>query len=181
MSKLSKNDFLKKLDQLKDNKLDLSSDEDLSIAVMNLISIEEHFYFTAEKTGKSSYFDLLAEIREMRKNLLAQLIKQYEGEVWCISKHLLAASMRLMEVGTKQLGRGQKKEAEAMFAKAYDLYSMFWGLNLGQIKLDGVKKIDDDVLDKKEQAQKDAGEDKKTSIFGKTRDLVKHLVDCCIE
>lgn len=80
MKKLAKDDFLKKLDKLKDNKLDLSSDEDLSIAVMNLISIEEHFYFTAEKTGKSDYFDMLAEIRELRKNLLKQLIKQYEGD-----------------------------------------------------------------------------------------------------
>lgn len=179
--KLGKNDFLNKLDKLKDNKLDLSSDEDLSIALMNLISIEEHFFFTAEKTGKSHYFDLLREIREMRKELLKKIIKDYEGEVWCISKHLLASSMRLMEVGTKQLGKDDKKAAEAMFDKAYNLYSMFWGLNLGQIKLDGVKKIDNDVLDKKEQAQKDAGQTKKSSIFGKTRDLVKRLVDCCIE
>ncbi len=179
--KLSKNDFLKKFDKLKDNKLDLSSDEDLSLAIMNLISIEEHFFFTAEKTGKSEYFDMLRDIREMRKVLLQKIIKQYEGEVWCISKHLLAASMRLMEVGTKQLGKGDKPAAEEMFAKSYDLYTMFWGLNLGQISLKGVKKLDDDVLDKTEQEKKAKGELKKSSIFGKTRDLVKHLVDCCIE
>jgi hypothetical protein len=39
----------------------------------------------------------------MRKELLAKIIKEYEGENWCISKHLLASSMRLMEVGTKML------------------------------------------------------------------------------
>lgn len=181
MKKLTKDDFLKKFDKLKDNKLDLSSDEDLSIAIMNLISIEEHFFFTAEKTGKSDYLDMLREIREIRKTLLKKIIKTYEGEVWCISKHLLASSMRLMEVGTKQLGKGDKKAAEEMFAKAYDLYSMFWALNLGEIKLSGIKKIDEDVLDKTEQATKDTGKLKKSSIFGKTRDLVKHLVDCCIE
>ncbi len=37
--------FLEKVKELeKGEKLDLSSDEDLSIAIMNLISIEEHFF-----------------------------------------------------------------------------------------------------------------------------------------
>ena len=31
----------------------------------------------------------------MRKLLLKEIIKDYEGENWCISKHLLAAAMRL--------------------------------------------------------------------------------------
>ncbi len=123
-------ELLKKVSESKQGKLDLSSDEDLSIAIMNLISIEEHFFFTGEKTGKPEYFDLLNKAREIRKELLKKIIKEYEGEVWCISKHLLAASMRLMEVGTKYLGQGQKEEAKDLFSKAYDLYSLFWGLNL---------------------------------------------------
>jgi len=94
---------------IKENKLDLSADEDLSIAIMNLVSIEEHLFFTGAKTQKEKYFDLLQEVREMRKELLKKIIKDYEGEVWCISKHLLAASMRLIEVGTKELNKGNKK------------------------------------------------------------------------
>ena len=76
--------FIKKAQESKQNQLDLSSDEDLSIAIMNLVSIEEHFFFTAEKTGKTEYFDLLKEAREMRKELLGKIIKEYEGEVWCL-------------------------------------------------------------------------------------------------
>jgi len=34
----------------KGNKIDLSLEEDLSIAIMNLISLEEHFFFTAMKS-----------------------------------------------------------------------------------------------------------------------------------
>ena len=90
-------------DVIKKDGLDLSSDEDLSIGIMNLISIEEHLFFTANKTSRDKYYTLLNEIREIRKTLLKEIIKDYEGEVWCISKHLLAASMRLMEVGTKTL------------------------------------------------------------------------------
>ena len=97
-------EFIEKVDSMKkQDKMDLSSDQDLSIAIMNLISIEEHFFFTGAKLGKTSYYDLVREAREMRKDLLKRIIKEYEGEVWCISKHLLSASMRLMEVGTKQL------------------------------------------------------------------------------
>jgi len=166
-------ELLKKVNESKKGKLDLSSDEDLSIAIMNLVSIEEHFFFTGAKTGKSEYFDLLNKAREMRKELLKKIIKEYEGEVWCISKHLLAASMRLMEVGTKHLGRGEKKEAEDLFSKAYDLYSLFWGLNLKLLNVSDVKKIDDSQLNVHDQ--------KKSGFFGKLGEIVKKVIDCCIE
>ncbi|MDD5145788.1 MAG: hypothetical protein PHF44_03015 [Candidatus Pacebacteria bacterium] len=166
-------EFLKKVNESKQGKLDLSSDEDLSIAIMNLVSIEEHFFFTGAKTGKSEYFDLLNKTREMRKELLKKIIKEYEGEVWCISKHLLAATMRLMEVGTKYLGQGDKKEAENLFSKAYDLYSLFWGLNLKLLNVSDVKKIDDDQLN--------VHDEEKGGFMGKMGDLVKKLINCCIE
>ena len=93
------NEFMDKVKKMENGeKLDLSSDEDLSIGIMNLISMEEHFFFTYNKTKDAKYLDLLNEIREMRKSALKRIIKDYEGEVWCISKHLLAASMRFMEV-----------------------------------------------------------------------------------
>jgi len=134
------NKLVQKYDALKkDEKLDLSADEDLSIAIMNLISIEEHLFFSGGKTGNPKYYELLKEIRDMRKGLLKKIIKEYEGEVWCISKHLLASSYRLMEYGTKHLGRGNKKEAEEMFEKAYNLYSLFWALNMGVINLEDTK------------------------------------------
>ena len=171
---ISLHEMIEKVDQLKkDNVLDLSSDQDLSIAIMNLVSIEEHFFFTGAKTGNPKYYDLLAEVREMRKDLLKKIIKDYEGEVWCISKHLLAASYRLMEVGTKAQGKGEKKEAEEMFKKAYDLYSMFWGLNMKLIDLGDIKKIEEGALN---------NEDKEPSGFAaKLGALVKKVINCCIE
>ena len=167
-------EFVDKVDQMKkQDRMDLSSDQDLSIAVMNLISIEEHFFFTAEKTGKREYFDMLNEVRAMRKELLQKLIKQYEGEVWCISKHLLAASMRLMDVGTKALGQGNRETAYELFDKSYNLYSLFWGLNMKMIDLGDVKKIDDAALNKHDEEKK--------GFMGKLGELVKKAVDCCIE
>jgi hypothetical protein len=166
--------MIDKVDKMKkDHELDLSSDQDLSIAIMNLVSIEEHFFFTGAKTGDVKYFDLLSEIREMRKSLLKKIIKEYEGEVWCISKHLLAASYRLMEVGTKAQGNNKKEEAEDMFKKSYELYSLFWGLNMKLINVGEVKKIDDDALNNSDKEKKSMG--------GRLGALVKKVIDCCIE
>lgn len=165
------------------NKLDLSADEDLSIAIMNLVSIEEHMFFTAAKTGKVKYLAILNETREMRKKLLKRIIKHYDGEVWCISKHLLAASMRLNEVGTKMLGQKKKKEAWSLFKMAYQLYATFWGLNLGAIKSSDLRKDLKDLGFKKDDfldAEKTAKAKGKT-LFEKMGQLVKKAIDCCIE
>ncbi len=168
------------------HKLDLSSDEDLSIGIMNLISMEEHFFFTYAKTQDKTYLDLLNEVREMRKSLLKRIIKDYDGEVWCISKHLLAASMRMMEVGTKALTKGDKKDAADFFNKSFKLYSLFWGLNLGAVKVKDVKQEEKDEIelidDGDEDDQEKPGEIKgKMSIFDKMGEFVKKAVDCCKE
>jgi hypothetical protein len=150
--------------------LDLSLEEDLSVAIMNLISLEEHFFFTGVKTQKSEYFDFLRQVREMRKELLAKMIDRHEGETWCISKHLLAAAMRLLEVGTKLEGDGKQKEAKEMFDKSHELLSFFWGLRLKLINLPQLKK----------EAAADLPADKAGKPWT-LKDIVNQLVDCCDE
>lgn len=170
--------LLNKVDRItKEKKLDLSSGEDLSIGVMNLIAIEEHLFYTSQKTGKKKYLDLLNEIRVMRIELLKEIITDYEGEVWCISKHLLAASMRVMEVGTKELKKGNKKKAWNLFEKSYNLYSLFWGLNLGIVKTDKVKREDRNVniIDIK------GNKSEPVSLFSKLGQIVQKVLDCCKE
>jgi hypothetical protein len=142
--------------------------------------MEEHFFFTYNKTGDEKYLDLLNEVREVRKSLLKKIIKEYEGEVWCISKHLLAASMRLMEVGTKYLTKGDKKNAADLFKKSYHLYSLFWGLNLGVVGVSDVKKSDEERIDFLTDEEKPKVK-KSASIFEKLGELVKKAVDCCRE
>lgn len=166
--------FVEKIEKLKkEHKLDLSSDEDLSIAVMNLVSLEEHFFFTGAKTGKEKYYDLLGKVREIRKELLKKIVRDAEGEVWCISKHLLAASMRLIEVGTKELTKGNKKEAKNLFSKAYDLYSLFWGINLQVVDIGQVKKIQDNQINKDDENKGDLNK--------RLNKLVQDLINCCEE
>ncbi|MBQ8346251.1 MAG: hypothetical protein IJY17_01480 [Alphaproteobacteria bacterium] len=187
-------EFVERIDATKKvNPKDLSSDQDLTIAIMNLISIEEHLVFSGAKTGKNSFYDLIEEVRELRKTLMQKVIPQYEGEVWCISKHLLASAMRLMEVGTKQQSLGHKEEAYKLFSQAYELYCLFWGLNMNMLDTSDVKWIEDkreDIVQLSEKieavsAGKDiprAGEtEKKQSAMDKMKAFVRKAVDCCIE
>ena len=176
---------------VKDKKLDLSSDEDLSLGVMNLISIEEHLHFTAQKTGKDAYYEMLREVRNMRKIFLKKLIRDYEGEVWCTIKHLLSASMRLMETGTKHLDKGDMKEAKFFFENSYNIYSLFWAVTIesnSKKKKEGIQKTTAKQAEKavKKTIEKnpvkeelEAGESK--TFFSNIREFVKKAVDCCKE
>ena len=156
--------FIKKIEEIKkDNELDLSIGEDLSIGLMNLISLEEHFLFSFLKTEDKKFLEFLEQTRELRKKLLKKIVKENDGsEKWCMSKHLLATSMRLSEVGTKYLHEKKKKEAEEMFYDAFNLYSMFWALNgVGDTKI-SVDKVSESKLSKISQS-------------------LKKMLDCCRE
>src|SRR3972149_9184966 len=165
----------------KQKELDLSSGEDLSIGIMNLISIEEHLFYTSLKTKNKKYLDLLNEIRRMRTELMKEIIKDYEGEVWCISKHLLAASMRLMEVGTKELKKQNKEKAWDLFDKSYKLYSLFWGINLGVVSTKDVKQRSDDKISFIDEKDPPAGRIGTSNVFSKLGSLVQKAIDCCKE
>ena len=158
----------------KGQKLDLSSGEDLSIGIMNLISIEEHLFFSAGKTGQTKYYDLINEVRRMRVDLLKELIPDYGGEEWCISKHLLAASMRLMEVGTKSQTKGDNAKAYDYFAKSYHLYNLFWGINLGLVKNKEMKEIDQPKNEIPIKSEK-------TGPLASISGVVGKILDCCRE
>lgn len=143
--------------------VDLSIEEDLAIGIMNLLSLEEHFYFTGVKTEKEEYFDLLTEVRSLRKPLMERLVPQHEGETWCISKHLLAATMRFMEVGAKLNTDGKKDEAKKLFESAHKTFTLFWALRLKLIDVNGLKKV--------------AVREKPWTLQG----IMNKLVDCCDE
>lgn len=181
-------EFVEKLDAAKKvNPKDLSSDQDLTIGIMNLISIEEHLMFSGAKTGKHEFYDMINEVREQRKKLMLKVIPSYEGEVWCISKHLLASSMRLFEVGTKALAAGDKKGAYELFDQSYGLYCIFWGLNMGMLNggVD-VKWVKNKATTKQSKAAA-ADEEEEPSVaangggMSRLKNWVKNAVNCCIE
>lgn len=101
------------------------------------------------------------------------MIDKHEGETWCISKHLLAATMRLMEVGAKLLSEKKREEAEKIFDQAYKVYSLFWALRLKLMSVSEFKKIPEGKLNIHDKDE--------TKGPWKLGDIVKKLVDCCDE
>ena len=153
--------LLRRIEELKTNPaIDLSADEDLALSVMNLVSLEEHFIFTGNKLNQDEFFDLAGEIREVRKSQMAKLLPQAPGETWCAVKHLLAASMRSLEVGQKLKRDGRADEAKTMFNDAYHLYALVWALKLKIADVRAIKNIDQPMS---------------------VEDLLGQLANCCDE
>lgn len=164
------------------NELDLSRDEDLSIGLMNLISLEEHLFFTHEKTGNEKHLEMLSEIRKIRTESMEEIVNDTEGEEWCISKHLLSASMRFRETGDKMIDKDREK-AKKFYDQAFSLYSMFWAINfdVGEVR----ESIEDhDLVDAKDPESREPEinvEDKNLSWLDSMKNAVKTAVDCCKE
>jgi len=64
-------------------------------------------------------------------------------------------------------------EAEKIFNRAYELYNLFWGLNLKVVPLGEVKKIDQTALDKNDK--------NKFPIWRKLGSVIQKVFDCCRE
>jgi len=94
---------------------------------------------------------------------LARLIDKHEGETWCIGKHLLATTMRLMEVGSKLWGDNKRSEAEEVFGQAEEIYALFWAVRLKVVDAAAFKTM--------------AASEQPWTL----KDIVNKLVDCCDE
>ena len=174
--------FIKDISEIKEkNELDLSAGEDLSIALMNLVSLEEHAYFSYIKTQDDKFLSILENVREIRKRLLKLIVREDDSEKWCMSKHFLASSMRLYEVGNRMLHEGRRDEADRFYKDSAELYGMFWRINI-----DGKNKIIDN---KKTKGVKEPFNDikisnsinynkkEKSGIFSS----IKKMLECCKE
>jgi len=197
-------ELIEKINELKEKVVDLSAEEDLALAVMNLISMEEHLYFTFEKTGKDEYLNLLNQVREIRKKMMEKLIGKPEGELWCFVKHTLSATMRLIEVGTKLQNQNKKDEAKEVFDLAYELFNIFWGIKLNVIPTDergyNADKRGSDYADRRGLNNMQINADNIISVNQRDKDLresayetnnqqksawlknlIEKIIDCCKE
>ena len=105
---------------------DLSKDYELAFAVMNLISVEEHLAFTIARSRDEKYIDIYNEVRKLRSKYMKKIVKNSDGEMWCVSKHLLSVSMRLIETGVKYSAEDDKESAMNLFSDATDVFQLFW-------------------------------------------------------
>ena len=108
------------------NPRDLSSDQDLTIGLMNLIAIENI-------AGDSQIAQMVADVR---KKLMKRVVT--DDVKYDILLGLLGKSVMLMEDGMRVLSDNPK--AYELFDAAYEAYAMFWGVNMGVIKISDLDK-----------------------------------------
>ena len=108
------------------NVLDLSSDQDLTIGLMNLLFIEDYM------SGSNS--DLLRMVSEIRQKLMSKIVKKSDKNR-DVSEKLLLESMQLINAGNKASGTA----AYQNYDNAYEKYSLFWGVNMGLINKKDIK------------------------------------------
>lgn len=110
----------------KTNRLDLSSDQDLTIGLMNLLFIEDIL------SDKNS--DLFKMVSGVRGELMDRIVKKSDKNRQ-ISEQLLLESMQLMDAGDKSDG----VVAYQNYDSAYEKYSLFWGVNMGLVNKKDIK------------------------------------------
>ena len=120
----------------KANKLDLSSDQDLTIALMNLISIERYI----ENDAEHDFSQLKSMVNDLRVALMGKIVKKSDKnfDVLC---DLLGRSAMLMNDGFVALEKQNDARAYELFDAAFGVYSMFWGVCMGLADATDVENI----------------------------------------
>ena len=108
------------------NPRDLSSDQDLTIGLMNLIAIENI-------APDSQVAELVVKIR---KKLMGRVVQ--DTKLMDESYKMLARAVSLINDGMRALP--DTNQAYKHFDAAYVMYSMFWGLNMGFIEIEDIYK-----------------------------------------
>lgn len=169
--------------------LDISDTQDLSVALMNLVSLEEHCFFSYAKTHKKKYLQMLESVRETRKKFMKVIVKEDDdSEKWCMSKHFLATSMRLYEVANKLYHEGNINQAEQMYQEAAEQYGMFWSLNSNNFNQEKLSEEDKEELNdslgnigKEMEVNEDSWDTQRQSGKKSVFLSIKQLLKCCME
>ena len=117
------------------NPLDLSADQDLSIALMNLLILERQ----SSAFGCPALYD---SVYAMRRNLMTSILK--DKAINDVAARLLLVAMLDMDAGVRLLQDGDNAGAYKLFDSSYESYSMFWGINMGMVD----KKVAEEILNK---------------------------------
>ena len=115
-------------DQKKVNPLDLSSDQDLTVALMNLIAVED-------MVNAGALGDM---VRDVREKLMRPIVRDMDNAE--MLRDLLGGAMRMMDDGCDLLANGKQSAAYDAFNRSYELYSVFWGLNMGMVDKKTIQK-----------------------------------------
>ena len=109
----------------------------------------------------SIYFEINEKVRKARSKWMYRLIKESEGQIYCLSKHLMQMSQSAKELGNRFVEKDDPKLAEECFNESVEWEAIFFILNdfdKEEQKLSTPKKKFSDMFkltNKKEAQEKD--------------------------
>lgn len=107
------------------NPLDLSSDQDLTIGLMNLLAIED----------LAPDSQIAQMVRDIRVDLMRPIVDKaaLDGDVWQVLEQMLASVMSLIKTGDTAQQKGDARAAYDAYDRAYEGYALFWGTVMGMV------------------------------------------------
>ena len=121
------------MDIFKSSTGDINSLEDRLWACANIISLEEHNYSSWLRTKDEKWLADMNECREIRQQLMSEIlgevIRHGDAEIWCMFKHNAGAAFRLWESGNRY-----SKEAPERAKKYYEMSKNRIGVMLALIE-----------------------------------------------
>lgn len=119
-------DFFKKEESKeKLNEKDIGFVEDQIPIIAHHIHDELHTKKTYFETGDASWLEISNEHRVDRTELMDDLIKVHEGELWCWSKHVLYIIVGYMELSDRKYSEGKREEAIKYLNKSKKWLGLF--------------------------------------------------------
>lgn len=115
---------------MKGDKKDVGFIDDAIFYLQNMIAAETHALESYVSTKDEKWIDIAKKLRRNRSKRMYRLIPENQGELYCLSKHLLACSMALKELGNRYTEDDEEELAKECF-KESTLYESLFKLLIG--------------------------------------------------
>jgi hypothetical protein len=103
---------------MKSDKLDVGFFDDAIFCLSNMVALENHSINSYLQTKKKVFLEIAEMTRKDRSKLLYKLVKENNGEGYCMSKHTLAVGISMKELGNRFLEEKDFEMANELFEKA---------------------------------------------------------------
>lgn len=114
---------------MKGDNRDVGWIHDLIFGLQNLIASENHAIESFSSSKKEIWLELAEKIRKNRSKWMRIFIKKANDQRYCFSKHILASSMAMKELGNRYQTQGEKELAKECFEESADYEAMFILIN----------------------------------------------------
>jgi len=110
--------------------VDLTIEEEIIAMVQELIQIENHSERSFQGSRNEKWLKVKNRARQLRTKWMEKIfVDEDKTQKWCAEKHILDASKRLTEVGTKYLSAKDEETCKEALMDSAEVLGMYYFLN----------------------------------------------------